>query len=152
MHYAVALGIVGQHGLLLVALLAHGLLGVGQVVFLFLRYLLGLLLALALVYGGEPGLLSFQFADYGLQRLGGGVVAVGQHLLDERVVAVEHHAVAVGHLCIESHARLEAADVLHSPHVFALGYYHGLCLLTHGLHLDIDLGLVELWQLAAEHR
>lgn len=72
MDHLIVLGVGGDDVVLLLAQVVDGLLGVLQVVFFLLRYLLGLLLALTLMEGGETGLLTLELAADGLELALGG--------------------------------------------------------------------------------
>ena len=67
------------------------------------------------------------------------------------MVAVQHHAIRIGHLSIERHTSLQTAHILHAAHVLALGDEYGLCRFAHGFHFGIKLGLVDARHLRAEH-
>ena len=58
------------------------------------------------------------------------------------MLGVEHHAVHVGHLAIETHAGLEARHVLHAAHVLGLGDDNGLVIGRHGSKADHEFGLL----------
>ena len=150
MDQGVVLGIVGNDLALLAALVLQGLLRLGEVVLVGLGDFLGLLVLLGLAQGGEAGLLALDLAEDGLHGLGRGSGLVGEDLLDERVVGVEHEHVAVRHLAVEAHALLEAAHVLHAAHPLVLRDHGRLGRLAKGLDLDAKLGLVETGHLGAE--
>ena len=67
------------------------------------------------------------------------------------MIAIEHNGVCVGHLCIECHAWLIAADVFHSAHVFALDDDHRLCCFSQCLHVHHEFCFVNLWHSAIEY-
>ena len=82
----VRLGVVGDDGLFLVLLGLDGFLGLGLLVLVLLCQFVVLLLVLSLTDGGQTGFLSLQFCHDGLQGLGGGSLAVVEHLLHQWVV------------------------------------------------------------------
>ena len=151
MHNLVVLGEGAEDVLLLCALLLKALLGVLDIVFLLLRDLLGLLAALALMQGSKASLQTLHLADNRLQLVSTSGVLALHDALDEGVVAVEHNVVSVGHLCVEGHACLVAAHLLHTTHILALGDDDRQRLLAQRLNLNIELGLVHFWHLGAEH-
>lgn len=144
MYDIVVLSVIGYDVVALLLLVVHGLLGVLQVVLLFLGDLLGLLLVLRLVQNSQSGFLSLQLCQYRLQCLGCMLLGIGENLLYELVVAVEHDAVAVGHLSVEVHACLELAHGLHASHILVLSDEYGLVGFAQGLYLYEELCLVEL--------
>ena len=148
---SVLLGVVGQNGVLLFLLLVDSLLSFSLLVLIFLRELVVLLLVLRLTDGSQSGFLSLQFAQHGLQGLRSVGFGVGKHTFHEFMVGIKHDGIHVRHLCIESHATLEAAHVLHTAHVFALRDDDRLCLFAQRLHLNGKLRLLHLRCLRLEH-
>ena len=59
------------------------------------------------------------------------------------MITVEHERIAVGHLLIEAHSRLELTHLLHATHVFILCDNHGLTVLTQCLNLHIELCFIK---------
>ena len=116
MHNLVVLGEGSEDVLLLCALLLKALLSVLDIVFLLLRNLLGLLAALALMQGSKASFQALHLADNRLQLVSTSGVLALHDALDEGVVAVEHNVVSVGHLCVEGHACLVAAHLLHTAY------------------------------------
>ena len=140
----VVLRVVGDDGLLLVFLLLHGFLCFSLLILVFLRQFVVLLLILGCADSCQASFLTFEFALNGLQGLGGLSLAVAEHLLDERMVGIEHDVEGVGHLAIEVHARLEAAHLLHTTHILVLCDNDWTGLFAEGIYLYHELGLVEL--------
>ena len=73
-------------------------------------------------------------------------LAVGEGLLDERVVGVEHEVHHRRHFAVESHAWLQATHLLHAAHVFALGDDDWGCGFDKRLSFHHEFCLVEGWQ------
>ena len=86
MNHGVALGIVGNHLLLLVLLSLYGLFGFSLLVLVLLRQFVVFLLILSSPDGGKTSFLSLQFGHDGLQSLLCGSLRVVEHLLYQRVV------------------------------------------------------------------
>ena len=150
MQDVVAFCVVGYYLLFLGALLLYSLLRVVDIVFLLLCYFLRLLFVLFLSQCGKSCLLSFNLACHRFQVGRSLFFLIFEDFLYQRMVAVEHQTVCVGHLGIECHALLIARNVFHAAHILALCDEHRTSILAHSLHFYIELGLFNAWHLRAE--
>ena len=143
-------GVVGPHLVALGAELVQLVVGVGHVLLLLGGDFLFLLLALRLAQVRLTSLPALDVAQDGFQLLAARLLLVGQDLLDERVVGVQHEVVAIRHLAIERHARLHGRHLAHPTHILALREHNGVRLLAQGLEGHVEFRLLHLRHLALE--
>ncbi len=67
------------------------------------------------------------------------------------MVAVQYYSIFVGHLTVELHPRLNAAQLLHTAHIFALDYHHGSGFPARRTRLYVEHRALYLRQLRIEH-